>query len=433
MTTGNGIPVLRPNSLAATVEGTTGGLVSIVNRTLETLTADADPSSVARLPACSAELKQAILLQARGQWLDAAVALRDLENTGEPEALWWYAHTLQNNRKMEKSRHYYVPGFHGSIESARAMFTRSAEAGFVPAQAWLAENCGSLGDSNLVSFQWATRAAEAGNRRAMFTLAKVHFYEALPSCSSAEAKHWFASAATLGHQKAQEYLARMYEQEDAYDEAARWYLSAAASAEMAFDGQKSSDSLGVLLHSGKCSSVVPHDPEFWFRQALLGTVFSWEDIPHTFNWLKGKLTEHDAFDGDALKMESWGLDSPIYVANARTLAIRGSAFARNIAALFADDVQEKVQLYSRGVDDGNSQSMCELGTLKLQSALCNADTDDGLRLLRRAANLANSDAQERLAIRLSLGDGVAQSDFEAIYWARQYVIQTNNSLLLHRG
>lgn len=432
MTIGNGIPVLRPDGFAVPSDRAVAGHANLVSRGLETLAAADRVTAVVPLTNCSTELKQAILLQARGQVLEAAMALRDLEKTGEPEALWWYALTLTLKKILKVGR----PGFDAFPDDSYARFLHSADAGFLPAQVWIAahaENeisCGrNVQASQSDAVRWASRAANAGSFAAMVILAKLHFFKQLPQNSAAEAKCWFETAARRGNKEAQHYLARIYERENAYDQAARWHLSA-TTGPSSWIQDMSSDSLGALLQDGRCDSIIPHDPEFWFRHALLGDGWLLDCSPHTRNWLKTKSEQGNSFATEVLNHDKLSAsESPFYLVNAITLAHRGSTLAQRVAGKNTDNAAERARWYASAAGSGDHPSMYELGLLKLHNATCSADLEVGMGLLRKAADLGNAAAQQELAVRLAHGIGVAPADEEAVHWARQYVIQSNESLM----
>lgn len=452
MTTGNGIPILRSDGIVTPRDRASAGRANLVSRGLETLANGGSATSVVDLPECSHQLQAAILLQARGHTVEAATTFSDLAATGDAEALWWYALALHHNWRHDGSENHFLPDLDVSVDSLSSALLQSAERGYVPAQAWFAEeSCWGtlLPESWPLAFKWATRAANAGSCLAMHTLSDMHMLESLPKFPSytvdpprfecdaprgqeltyhaAEWKRWAELAAQSGGNSGGLPIARTYEREGEYEKAARWYLSGALAGD-----EISADHLGALLQSKQCIEILPADPEYWYRHALLSLRLNRQIIPNTVGWLKNKAAQGDQFAIDALDMNESVADhsqSPVYQANALKLAYDESAAAQRAVALFSTDESAKIYWFGRAADLGDHPSMYALALLKMKRAYGSAEIDDSVALLRKAANLGNKDAQKKLAEHFAVGHGGSSSAMEAVYWARQYVIDCDNSKL----
>ena len=309
-----------------------------------------------------------------------------------------------------------------------AELTRAAESGDTVAQTLVGiaffNGIGTAVDY-AKAVEWSRRAADAGNARAMNTVAAT--FASGTNKDYAEALRWYRKAADLGLPFAMKNIGGLYSNgygmKQDYAEAIRWYRKAADLGES--DAMRLLGSLYALGHGVKQDF---QEAERWYRKAAaLGDAVAMSDIGYLHE--TGSLNPKNPFAGTHFG-SLFGTDRTQDYAEAM-LWYRKAADLGHVESLTSigrlhalgrgapQDYTEAMRWYKKGADLGDPSGMTSLGALYLNGIVVKQDFSIALTWFRKAAQLEQSQAMVYLAYMYATGKGVALDYAEAVRWNRK--------------
>lgn len=271
--------------------------------------------------------------------------------------------------------------------------------------------------SREIALQWYQKAADAGSAEAFFRMGEMHFEEGAYQ-DYAQARKCFEEGASLGHEGAQDMLAKMDEQElglhemTAEEKAAKghslyqmWDFAAARQLyeEALAAGSTDADAMNNLAYiydTGMDGTQPDYEKAaLWYtRAAELGK----RDAMYSLALLyyNGTGVQQDLSMALSLFEQSGELGFGMAMSNAAIMYQYGQGTQINL--------EKAVYWYEQAVQAGRPEAMVELGVLYYNGNGVEQSYVMARRLFEEAAALGNPQAANNVAVMDNLGQGLEE-------------------------
>ncbi|MCX7044997.1 MAG: protein kinase [Candidatus Sumerlaeota bacterium] len=303
-------------------------------------------------------------------------------------------------------------GWQSDYAEAMRWHTKAAEAGNAKAMrkiGVLYENGQAVAQDYKQAMQWYSKAAENGNARAMNNIGNLYNGGHGVLKDYALAMQWYRKAADAGDARAMLNIGNLYFYaqgiEKDYVQATQWFRKAADAG-----NTEAMICVGLRYVMGQ---GVPQDyaqAMQWFQKATdagdpggtinIGKLFYFghgvpQDYAQAMQW-----TRKAADDGDTLAM-----------------TMIGDLYASGHGV--AQDYKQAMQWYMKAADGGNTMAMNWIGSLYYNAHGVDKDYAQAMQWFRKAADNGDAMAMNSIGQLYEHGEGVAKDGAQAMQWYRK--------------
>jgi len=356
---------------------------------------------------------------------------------GRPDDLFHLGRMFELGISVEKS-----------VKQARAWYRKAAELGHAGAQYALAQ--GFESSEHGQAAQWYRKAAAQGHADAQCALAALQLQGLGTTHDPVSALTWYAMAAEQGHASAQFALAQLLKKDAgaiAFDSISRAAAAGDAQAQCAM-GDRYAQGAGVAqnwFEASRWYDMAAHQGNA-AAQCALAVCYAdgkgvKQDMAHAFIWFEKAAAQNvPQAQWNLGELYATGLPGVEADPKKATLLCKRAANAgfapasATLGALFARAKKHEraVQWWTLAVEQGDLESLFNLGQAHRLGLGVAKDETKAFELLRKAAVGGVAAAQSRLGLAYATGEGAALDPIEASKWFELAALRGDQAAAVNR-